>query len=400
MQGRAARAAIFLAMALFISSCGDSSPAPSARQGEPVSGDPARDESGGDGQCAPAPLEERAARVLVVGMPGATASSDPMVREILDSGVGGVLITVPNVESSAQIGQFVSDLRALAGRPLVIAAGEESGRVATFREVLGSTPSARSLASNSSPEEVRAVAEKVGSGLAALGIDVALSPVLDLDEGPRGGVIGDRSFSADPAEAAAYGLAWAQGLAAAGVHPTAKHFPGHGRVTSDSHVELPTVDASLEDLRETDLVPFATLIDAGVPVVMLDHIAYSIFGEDLPASLSPEAYQLLRDMGFQGVAMTDSVGMGAVNLMWSFPEAAVLAVGAGADAVLTTDGSQAGGMRDALVEAVRSGELPEARLDEAAARMVALAGGDAQAVTCRPVELPRLDAFQPPANER
>jgi beta-N-acetylhexosaminidase len=98
-------------------------------------------------------------------------------------------------------------------------------------------------------------------------------------------------------------------------------------------------------------------------------------------------------MGFEGVAMTDSVGMGAVNLLWSFPEAAVLAVAAGADSVLTTDGSQARSMRDALVEAVRSGELPEARLDEAAARMVALAGGDTQATTCRTVELPQLDAF-------
>ncbi|HVL02884.1 MAG TPA: glycoside hydrolase family 3 N-terminal domain-containing protein, partial [Acidimicrobiales bacterium] len=156
-------------------------------------------------------------------------------------------------------------------------------------------------------------------------------------------------------------------------------------------VELPTVDASLEELQESDLVPFVDLIDAGVPVVMLDHIAYTVFDPELPASLSPKAYQFLREMGFEGVAMTDSVGMGAVNLMWSFPEAAVLSVSAGADAVLTTDGSQARAMRDALVEAVRSGRLPEARLDEAAARMVALAGGDTMAATCRSVELPQLD---------
>lgn len=328
----------------------------------------------------------------MVGLPGATVSSDPMVDEILDVGVGGVLITTPNIESTAQVGQFVSDLRALAGRPLVITAGEESGRVATFRNVLGSTPSARSLADSRSPEEVRDLAEKVGSGLAALGIDLDLAPVVDLDGGPSGGIIGDRSFSADPSVAATYGLAWARGLAAAGVHPTAKHFPGHGRVTGDSHVELPTVDASLEELRASDLIPFAALIDAGVPVVMLDHIAYSVFDSELPASLAPQAYELLREMGFKGVAMTDSVGMGAVNLLWSFPEAAVLAVSAGADAVLTTDGSQARAMRDALVEAVRSGELPEARLDEAAARMVALAGGDTEAATCRSVELPELDA--------
>ncbi|HEV2069973.1 MAG TPA: glycoside hydrolase family 3 N-terminal domain-containing protein [Acidimicrobiales bacterium] len=396
MHRRAARLVTLLALGLFALGCGDSSSPPSANQNAGVAADPTPADPGGDDQCVPAPLEQRAAQVLVVGLPGATVSSDAMVEEILDVGVGGVLITTPNVKSSAQIGQFVSDVRALAGRPIVMTAGEESGRVATFRDVLGPTPAARSLAASRSAQEVRDMAEDVGSRLAALGIDLDLAPVVDLDGGPAGGIIGDRSFSADPSTASAYGLAWAQGLAAAGVHPTAKHFPGHGRVTGDSHVELPTVDASLEELRGSDLVPFAELIDAGVPVVMLDHIAYTVFDPDLPASLSPKAYQFLREMGFEGVAMTDSVGMGAVNLMWSFPEAAVLSVSAGADAVLTTDGSQARSMRDALVEAVRSGELPESRLDEAAARMVALAGGDTMAATCRSVELPQLDGS--PAN--
>ncbi|CAN5795270.1 glycoside hydrolase family 3 N-terminal domain-containing protein [soil metagenome] len=385
-----------LAAGLLAAACADPSPPGPSREGAvaPESTvDPASSTPTDGNQCAPAPLEQRAAQVLVVGLPGATVSSDAMVDEILDVGVGGVLITTPNVKSSAQIGQFVSDVRALAGRPIVMTAGEESGRVATFRDVLGSTPSARSLAASRSPDEVRAVAEEVGLGLAALGIDLDLAPVVDLDDGPSAAIIGDRSFSADPATASAYGLAWAEGLSAAGVQPTAKHFPGHGRVTGDSHSELPTGDASLDELRERDLVPFAELIDAVVPVVMLDHIAYTVFDPDLPASLSQKAYELLREMGFEGVAMTDSVGMGAVNLLYSFPEAAVLAVAAGADSVLTTDGSQARVMRDALVEAVRSGELPEARLDEAAARMVALAGGDPRVTTCLAVELPQLDAF-------
>lgn len=346
----------------------------------------------GESSCRPAPLEQRAALVLVVGLPGVTVSSDPMVDEVLDVGVGGVLITEPNVESSAQVGQLVSDLRAVAGRPLVVSTGEESGRVSTFREVIGPTSSARRLAERNTPEEVRAVAAELGSQLAALGIDVDLAPVLDLDAGPAGGPIGDRSFSADPQTASAYGLAWAEGLASAGVRPTVKHFPGHGRVSDDSHLGLPLVDATLDDLRASDLVPFADLIDAGAPLVMLDHIAYTAFDADLPASLAPKAYELLREMGFEGVAITDSVGMGAVNLHWSFPEAAILAVGAGADAVLTTDGSQARGMRDALVEAVQSGRLPEARLDEAAGRMTALAGGDPVAMVCHDVELPRLAA--------
>ena len=102
-------------------------------------------------------------------------------------------------------------------------------------------------------------------------------------------------------------------------------------------------------------------------------------------------------MGFQGVAMTDSLGMGAVNLRWDFPEAAVRAIEAGADAALATDGNQAVRMRDALVEAVRTGRLPEARLSEAAARVTALAGGDPEAMSCLDVTLPSLAAPSAPA---
>jgi beta-N-acetylhexosaminidase len=331
----------------------------------------------------------RAATVLVVGLPGVTESSDPVVAQVLQDKVGGVLITEPNVRSSAQVGQLVSDIRARAGRPLVVATGEESGRVSTFRDLFGRTPSARVLAGRSAVA-VQAVAHDVGSKLAAVGINLDLAPVVDLDGGPAGGLIGDRSFSADPTRAGAYGLAWARGLAGAKVAPTAKHFPGHGRATGDSHLELLRVDTPLAELQQSDLEPFAALIKAGVPVVMLDHVAYAAFDPALPASLSPGAYKLLRDMGFRGVAITDSLGMGAVNLHWGFGEAAVRAIAAGADAVLTTDGTQAPAMRDAIISAVRAGRIPEPRLNEAAGRVVALAGGDAHALTCTSPDLPAL----------
>jgi beta-N-acetylhexosaminidase len=226
-----------------------------------------------------------------------------------------------------------------------------------------------------------------------VGVDLDLAPVLDLDDGPAGGVIGDRSFSADPAAAADYGLAYAAGLADAGVTPTMKHFPGHGRSTVDSHETSSLVTATVDELAATDLLPFQRAIDAGAPVIMLNHLQYAALDPDRPASLSPRAYALLRDMGFEGVAITDSVGMGAVNLRWDFPVAAVEAVGAGADAVLTTDGRHAAAMRDALVDAVRTGRLPEERLSEAAARVTALAGGDPVAMSCLDVELPAVSRF-------
>ena len=345
--------------------------------------------------CAPAPLAKRAAAVLVVGIPGVTTADDALGQSVVDLGVGGLFLSEPNVESAEQVTALVSGLRARAGRPLLVSTDEESGRVAVTREIVGAGPSPRRLARQSTPEQVREFAAGVGGRLKEVGIDLDLAPLLDLDEGRSGGIIGDRSFSADPETAARYGLAFSYGLADAGVTPTVKHFPGQGRSTTDTHAEAAVVDATVEELRSTDLLPFQRAIDAGAPVVMLNHLGYSAMDADLPATLSPKAYALLREMGFEGVAMTDSLGMGAVNLRWDFPEAAVRAIEAGADAALATDGNQAVRMRDALVEAVNSGRLPEERLDEAAARVAALAGGDEQALTCRDVTLPVLT---PPAS--
>lgn len=341
--------------------------------------------------CTPASLEERAAGVLVVGLPGVTRADAPLAAQVTALGVGGVFLSESNVVSRRQTTALTAGLRTQAGRPLLVTTDEESGRVALMRTVVGSGPSPRRMAARETPQEVRERAAQTGAVLAEIGVDVDLAPVLDLDDGPSGGVIGDRSFSADPQEAADYGIAFAAGLADAGVVPTIKHFPGHGRSTVDSHARSALVPATLDDLTATDLLPFQQAVDAGAPVVMMNHLQYAALDPDLPASLSPKAYALLRDMGFEGVAITDSVGMGAVNLRWDFPEATVRAVAAGADAVLTTDGAHAQRMRDALVEAVRTGRLPEERLSEAAARVTALAGGDPRAFGCVDVTLPTLD---------
>ncbi len=340
--------------------------------------------------CVPAPLEQRAAATLVVGLPDVRRATDPLARDVVALGVGGVFLSESNVGTAQQVAALSAGLRALAARPLLVSTDEESGRVALMRGVVGAGPSPRRMTQRETPEAVRQRAAATGKALASVGVDLDLAPVLDLDDGPAGGVVGDRSFSADPATAADYGLAYAQGLTDAGVRPTMKHFPGHGRSTVDSHETSALVTTGLDELVATDLLPFQRAIDAGAPVIMLNHLQYAALDPDRPASLSPRAYALLREMGFEGVAMTDSVGMGAVNLRWDFPAAAVEAVAAGADAVLTTDGRHAVRMRDALVEAVRTGTLPEQRLSEAAARVAALAGGDPVATSCVDVARPTL----------
>ncbi|MDT0165086.1 glycoside hydrolase family 3 N-terminal domain-containing protein [Actinotalea sp. AC32] len=370
---------------------GDRGPGPGAGTGSAADDDDA---------CTPAPLADRAAAVLVVGLPHVTSPDDPLVAEVTRVGVGGVFLSEANVVDAAQVTELVAGLRERSPRPLVVSTDEESGRVSVTRAIVGPGPSPRRLAAQRTPDEVRDLAAGIGERLAAVGIDLDLAPSLDLDDGPWDGTIGDRSFGGDPEVASQYGLAFAAGLDDAGVVPTVKHFPGHGSSSTDTHRTSDVVAAPLADLQGHDLEPFQDAVDAGAPVVMLNHLAYEALNPDLPASLSPGAYALLRDMGFEGVAITDSIGMGAVNTRWDFPTATVLAVQAGADAVLATDGTQAGAMRDALVAAVRSGELAEERLDVAAARTTALAGGDPVAMSCLDVHLPRLDVDrgdQPPS---
>lgn len=365
---------------------------PSAGGSAPAAASGATAESGradaSPASCRPAPLALRAAQTLVAGLRGVTEADDDLVEELGELGVGGILLVDSNVRNARQVRRLIRALRAASSLPLLVAADEETGRVTTFSAFLDRAPSPRQLAARRTPAEVRELAEDLGDSLRDLDVDMTLAPVADLDDGPWDGIIGDRSFSDEPDTAASYVIAFARGLSEAGVLPAVKHFPGHGRSATDSHLRLDVVDTPYREFARTDLVPFVRAIDAGTPVVMTSHVGYEFIDEDLPASLDPRAYELLRSLGFEGVAMTDSVGMGAVNRTWPFPEAAVRAVAAGADAVLVTTGRNAPEMVDALVRAVEDGDLPEARLNEAAARMLALKGVDPEPVTCTTVARP------------
>ncbi|MDQ4097029.1 MAG: glycoside hydrolase family 3 protein, partial [Actinomycetota bacterium] len=142
------------------------------------------------------------------------------------------------------------------------------------------------------------------------------------------------------------------------------------------------LDDTLDELRTAAASAFRPIIDAGIRAVMMSHVTFSALGPQ-PASLEPGAYRLLRSMGFDGVAITDAIGMEAILERWSLPEGAVLALIAGADLVLATPGDKVAAMRDAVVAAVADGRLPEARLDEAVARVLALRGDDPSMMVCR-----------------
>jgi beta-N-acetylhexosaminidase len=250
-----------------------------------------------------------------------------------------------------------------------------------MRKLSGSTPSARRLG-RAGPKAARDAGEELGDLARSIDADLVLAPVLDLDDGPSDGVIGDRSFGDDPDGVAETAGTFADAVRDAGVAVTLKHFPGHGSARGDPHAGVAVDDRTRQELLREDVVPFDALIDDGAEVVMVGHVAYPKLWGSTPASLSPGAYALLRERGFEGVAITDAMGMGAVYNQWGFDQGPTMAIAAGADAVLANQGDRVLELRNGLVTAVGVGDLDESRLDEAVARILALRGQDPTGILC------------------
>lgn len=319
--------------------------------------------------------------VLVVGLPGVTDADHPLVDELADVGVGGVMLRDENLTGLRQSTRLVEGLRDRLGEHLLVALDEEGGRVTSLRALGDRTPSARRLG-RSGAKAARTAGDDLGELAESIGVDWVFAPVVDLDSGPASGVIGDRSFGDDPDDVAEVAGAFADGLRRAGVAVTIKHFPGHGAADADPHTGMAVDDRSRQEIVDEDLVPFEALIDDGAEAVMLSHVTYPRLWGSTPASLAPGAYRLLREQGFDGVAITDALGMGAVYNRWGFGSSPALALAAGADAVLAAQGDRVVELRDGIVGAVLTARLTEERLDEAVGRVLSLRGEDPSGIIC------------------
>jgi beta-N-acetylhexosaminidase len=229
----------------------------------------------------------------------------------------------------ARLGRLLAAVRAAIGRDdIIVSIDHEGGRVHRTP-----APLTRFAAARRWPDKAQAVGAAMGSELASLGVNLSCAPVCDIDSNPTNPVIGDRSFGRDPQEVADAALACWQGLEAAGVRGCAKHFPGHGDTSMDSHHGLPSLDLTLAELEERELIPFRRLVSAGVPMVMTAHILFSRIQPGLPATLAPMILRgLLRQgLGFKGLICTDDLGMKAISGWFAEPDGAVAALAAGCD---------------------------------------------------------------------
>jgi beta-N-acetylhexosaminidase len=286
-----------------------------------------------------------------------------------------VLLFAGNITGPDQLRSLTARLRE-HNPDVLIAADEEGGIVTRVEAASGSSyPGNAALGAIDDPDLTRRVAVSIGAMLADGGVNLNLAPVADLDANAAGPVIGVRSFGADPVRVAAHTAAFVTGMQNSGVAACAKHFPGHGRAGADSHLELPVVDATLAELRDTDLLPFRAAVDAGVKSVLTAHVLFPAI-DDVPATLSSRLLRgVLRDeLGFDGVIVTDALGMAAIGDGADSASGAVAALGAGADLLcLPAEEASQRRARDALTAAVAAGEVSGERVAEAAARIRALA---------------------------
>jgi beta-N-acetylhexosaminidase len=371
------------AVVALLGACGGGGEPASAPETEVTEGEPSTTTTASSPEqptCTAAPVERRVGLTLVVALPGVTTADDPLVDAAAEVGIAGVMLRQDNLRSIDQARALVDGLRARLGPELLVSVDDEGGRVTALDALAPGGPSARRLGREGSAASEAAVAE-LGRVVASFGADWVMAPVADLDGGPAGGLIGDRSFGADPAIVAEAATAFARGLRAAGVAVTAKHFPGHGG-EGDPHTGGAVDPSTLEALAASDLIPFRALFELGAEVAMVGHVTYPALWGDLPASLVPGAYELLRSEGFEGVAITDALGMGAVHARFGFDLAPAMAVAAGADLVLVNQGEQVRTLRDGLLAALSEGRLTEARLDDAVRRVLALRGEDPAGIVC------------------
>ena len=323
-------------------------------------------------------LTRDALAVLQPGFVGTTVP-DWLLRRI-GEGLTSVGLFGRNIESAGQLAALTARLRAERDEFLV-AIDEEGGDVTRLEVRNGSSfPGNYALGAVDDPDLTREVARELGLRLAACGVDLNWAPSADVNSNRDNPVIGVRSFGADPDLVARHTAAYVTGLQSAGVAACTKHFPGHGDTAVDSHHSLPRIDVDAATAHARELRPFRAAIAAGSKAVMSAHILLPALDASSPATLSPRILTgLLREeLGFDGLIVTDGMEMQAIAATYGIERGSVLAIAAGADAICVGGGLADEGtvlrLRDALVTAVRRGELPEERLADAAARVRRLAG--------------------------
>lgn len=331
-------------------------------------------------------LQEKVAQLFVISPEALTGEND-VTQAGETTGVsfdrypvGGIVYMESNLLSWDQVSSMLSSMQAFSesriALPALLAVDEEGGEVRRLSgriEGVPEVPQMRQIGDTKDPLEAYQAGSSIGDYLSQLGFNVNFAPVADVLTNPDNTVIGSRSFGKDPERVADMVAMEVQGLQEMGVCATLKHFPGHGGTSEDSHLETAVSEKTLEELRGCELIPFERGIAAGADLVMAGHVSFpNITGDYTPASLSSYFLTdlLRKEMGFEGVILTDALSMRAVTNLYSSGEAAVQAFLAGADLLLMPADFQSA--YAAVMNEIGAGRISEERLNESLRRIIGL----------------------------
>lgn len=321
-------------------------------------------------------VEEKVGQLLFLGF-GGTEMDETIAAFLDDKKPGGVALFGRNIKTLKQTLQLIRDVRSHdpVGIPMFVSVDQEGGNVVRLKRQATVPPSNMAVGATFSEELARRTGAALGKDLALMGFNMNLAPVLDVNSNPKNPVIGIRSFGGSPELVAKMGVAYVEGLQSEGVVAVAKHFPGHGDTSADSHFATPVLTHSKERLMDVELRPFARAMAEGLDALMTAHIALPAVAEtpDLPATVSANVLTgILREqLGYDGLVITDGLEMHGIVSRYGSGEAAVRAVLAGADMVMVLwFPEKKEEVHRALLDAVRTGRIPKERLDSAVRRVL------------------------------
>jgi beta-N-acetylhexosaminidase len=332
-----------------------------------------------DGLLRNMSLEEKVGQMIMTGIPGQTFNRN--IKSLIETyHFGSVVYFAENTSDPGKTLKLSQDLQQAAatsghGIPLLVAVDHEGGAVFRFKEGLTHFANPMTLGAADSVDLAYQVAAASARELRAVGINTSLGPVLDVNDEPLNPVIGVRAFGGFPDLVTKIGLAYLHGLQQNGIIAAAKHYPGHGSTIEDSHIVLPIVNKSEQQMELNELVPYRSIILAYPGIIQVGHVSFpQLDTSGVPATLSPILIeQKLRDqMGYSDVVMTDAMSMGAIINRYTTEEAAILAVGAGNDLLSYPETEMAITAYQAILAGVYDGSIPLVRVEESARRILEL----------------------------
>jgi beta-N-acetylhexosaminidase len=321
-------------------------------------------------------LDEKIGQMIMVGIEGTVAKNH--AKELIEKyHVGGIILFKKNMKSSEQILQLLNDLKEMNSNniPLFLSVDQEGGRVSRLPAEFINIPTSQTIGKVDNEDFSYAIGEIIGEQLSAFGLNMNYAPVLDINSNPKNPVIGDRSYGSTIEVVRRQGIQVMKGMQAQRVIPVVKHFPGHGDTSVDSHVDIPVVTKSLDQLRELEWIPFVDAVNQQAEAVMVAHILMAQIDDQNPASLSKAVVTevLRKELNFKGVVITDDMTMGAVSKHYDIGEASVKAVNAGNDIIMIAhDHDKELAAIHSIQQAVKEGAIAEETINQSVYRILKL----------------------------